>query len=206
MVVKYNMNEDYFKYYDEAQDVYSKKESIKEGKKVKIRRYSDYFKMWIGMYLVFFFIIILGIITFEVPNTIAEPIILLASLLGGICVFIFASYYLVYLNNKKVDHSGELIFDDGGITDFTLDDISLFFPWSLIDVVIVSRNVIVFTLHDKKTFFFVPRALYDNVKKALKKYKKDLLLTDVVIEEKEVVKKETKKVEKKETKKTKKKK
>ena len=36
MVVKYNMNEDYFKYYDEAQDVYSKKESIKEGKKVNV--------------------------------------------------------------------------------------------------------------------------------------------------------------------------
>ncbi len=176
MKIKYNLEYNYFSFYDEVQGILMKKKEILKGSK-KIDSYTKegmkYLKI-IGILFVLFLISIL----FPVPTSFETIIKVLFSLSIGIIVAYYAVFYLSYFEDRKRCHRGELQFSKTGILDVLDDGVKMGLPWHLIDFAVITNKVVCFVTKTS-IVYFVDASKREEVIEALEKYQSELKVMDL---------------------------
>lgn len=176
MKFKYTLNDHYVKYYNEAIGVSILKKKLKK-KKTKVRSYISYITflfVWI-----FSFLFISSIICFWFDFQI------LFDLFCSLMVFCFLFYILFFLmfflgvfknwNSKE----GFLEINSSGISDHLENGMSIEFPYSMIDFVVITKSLLVIVT---KTPFLlmINKDHKKQILKEIKKYKDVLVLEDIM--------------------------
>lgn len=172
MKIKYDMSDNYFKYYNEGQYIYAKKRKIKDKKNFKIKSFS----------------------TSLLQNSIFAIILWSCSLIFLIFekslfynIFFFYTSFLVviqiildiyfFVNFKKINisvHKGLIIIDENGITDNSESGFNLSVPWDRVDVAVIGNNTITILLKTNDYLFILPISIKEDIIKALKKYNAEI--------------------------------
>lgn len=178
MKFKYDFNDNYYNLFNEAQGIVTfRSEMEKDPYKVDTftGKCFDIFKV---IALVFIVSVIFNLINSE--WFISEFLFLLFAILAAFLFGLIIVFVISYLQQKNVDHSGEVKFDKNGIFDSSNSGVRVGIDWSLIDLVVVKDKVIV--LLSKSNFYFnFDEELIDDVLKAVNKYHKDVRIIDCSI-------------------------
>ena len=178
MKFKYDFNDNYYNLFNEAQGIVTfRSEMEKDPYKVDTftGKCLDVFKI---VAIVFVVTVIFNLINSE--WFISEFVSLLFAVLAAFLVGLIIVFIISYLQQKNVDHSGEVKFDKTGIFDYSNSGVRIGIDWSLIDLVVVKDKIIV--LLSKSNFYFnFGEDLIDDVLKAINKYHKDVKIIDCSI-------------------------
>lgn len=173
MNIEYNLNENYFKCYNEAQGVILNRKKIIKNPKKRITTYLG------NAGLLCLEIIIIFIICLVVDRTGYLTKLAYCMLYFAIfAVFIYLiSFYYSYFLEKKKNHSGTLKFSSDGITDEALDGTIVTMKWDKIQALVIKKHTLTF-ITDSQIFFFVNISLKKEILAALKKYNNKLLIVE----------------------------
>ncbi len=172
MKFKYDMSENYFQLFDEVQGLLLFNKKIRDGKKIKIKKFSTYLKLSLVIYLIFYLLLVLCMVLLNVSQNVSDIITFLMAILGGILLFIMAAYYIWFGDRR--DFPIELVLDKKGIK--YADDK---YNWKSILEIIVTKNVVLVKLNEKRKYFFVPNDLKKDIIKEIKTYKKDIIIYEL---------------------------
>lgn len=166
--IKYDMSSNYFRCYNEAQGVMVDKKKILKKLEGKIYGYLErFFSYFLFTTLLFIVALVLKMQAFY---------ILFYILYGLLCFYAFI-FACGYLTEAKKKHVGELVFDKDGIVDIGDNGIQVQMKWEhILGVVIQKYTVTILT--DDMIFFFINNSCKEQVKDAIDKYHKDLLVID----------------------------
>ena len=168
MKINSNFKTNYFKYYNEALGVAAnKKRIIKKHKVNKLNYYEQ-------LFLVLSLVILICIILLLNDYFRASLIIFLLSTFALIINII--TYLLRVRYEKSIDYQNTIIINEEGITDNYLD-IIITFTWKRIKALVIKKNTIVI-LTDTYIYFYFDIKDKDKVLKAIKSYKKELLIIE----------------------------
>lgn len=173
MKIKYNMSDNYFKYYDEANGVISKKKKILKNKKVKITPYLK--NVFILMFICFIVsIILLGIV--NKLDLVYSKNILLGYIVFLVIYFIFIiiSYNISY-RSKFNSKSGILEITKKGLIDRSDNGTTLDFSYDNLELIVITKNLIVFCLPNP-LMIFIPNKKKKDIVNNISKYSKVLIV------------------------------
>jgi len=174
MEIKYDLTKNYFKYFNESQGIFIKRNTLKDNQ--KILGYLEFFTKNILISIVVFIINVL--VLFNKNNffyTIFEFICFMLFFLSTFCII---NFLCIYMNSRKNIHKGIIKIDEFGITDYSEDGVNIGFSWDNITKIVVSKNTI--TIIQSSNFpiiIFVNIEHIKELEKELKKYNKNIKIT-----------------------------
>lgn len=163
MKIETNLNNNFFKIYDESRSVAIHRKEIIKNKKANALTYST------EVLLVF-------------------TSILLISLIVKNCKIIFMTLGIIYLITniirfissykfrKKQNFKNEIIIDEKGITDLSsFKNVEILFKWAKIKAIVIKKYSVTL-LMDSNIYFYFDIKEKEKIIKEVKKYKKDILI------------------------------
>lgn len=176
MKIKYNLEYNYFEFYNEAQGIINFKQSVYKNEYKPIKSYTSnglsivkYTLISLVLLLIFMFI---------------NKSWLITKIIGFIFAALFAItfiYYIIFISfyntEKSRCHHGELTINKNGILDTSDDGIRIGLPWHLIEALIITDKVLCFT-SKTMTFFFIESTHVNEALEAIKTYQSDLKVID----------------------------
>ena len=163
--IKYDLSNNYFKYFNEANGVSIKKKLLLK-KDLKLETATKIF----FKYFIILFIISIILITFYVNSNVNIYIIF-----GKIFLFVsFLSLYiilLIYIQSKSKQNSqtGEITIDENGISDKSIDNKKISMAWENIELVAVTKNTITI-LTNFQILFILEKKNKDKIIELIKNY------------------------------------
>ena len=176
MKIKYNLEYNYFEFYNLAQGIVNFKQSIykDEGKMIKSFTSKGFFLIKSSCILFLLMLIFCSMnrewliskfLTFFFASSIA-------------LTFIFYIIFILFYNSEKNKcHRGELTINKNGILDTSDDGVRIGLPWHYIEALIISDKVLCFT-SKTMTFFFIENDHVNEVIEAVKTYQRELKIID----------------------------
>lgn len=174
MRIKYDMNNIYFKCYNEAQGIFANKKSILKHPKKRIKGYIE-----TGLLLLMYSIIILLFWTLDILTTghdiVSNIVIISLIMLDTILIMYFANFFIMYRIEKKKKHSGTLEINKNGITDFSDEGTTITVKFDDIEFIAIKKYTITMVL-SIPFIFFINIEEKDKLLEEIQKYKKDILV------------------------------
>ena len=176
MKIKYNLEYNYFEFYNEAQGIVNFKQSVYKNEYKPIKNYTSNGLSLVKFTLIsFVLMLIFMLINKEWFLTKLISFLFAASFA---LTFIFYILFLSFYNTEKNRcHRGELTINKNGILDTSDDGIRIGLPWHLIEALIITDKIICFT-SKTMTFFFIESTHVDEVLEAIKTYESELKIID----------------------------
>ena len=163
MKIETNLNNNFFKIYDESRSVAIHRKEIIKNKKANA-------------------------LTFSTEVLLVFTIILLISLIIKKYGIIFMTLSFIYLMTniirfissykfrKKQNFKNEIIIDEKGITDLSsFKNVEILFKWAKIKAIVIKKYSVTL-LMDSKIYFYFDIKEKEKIIKEVKKYKKDILI------------------------------
>ncbi len=174
MRIKYNLEKNYFKNYNEANGAICLKRKLAEKPQAKVRSYLTVAYTYCLALLIFAIVLLFWSSYFEFTLFME-----MASFLIGASIFLFFFYFIwlyacssLEINSKK----GEIVISEDGITDENSNGNKITFSYNNIKAIIITKNLIVFSL-SMPFMFFIPNKNKTKIIKEIKKYS-DVLIID----------------------------
>ncbi|MCX4365818.1 MAG: hypothetical protein OSJ70_08630 [Bacilli bacterium] len=176
MKIKYNLEYNYFEFYNEAQGIVNFKQSVYKNEYRPIKNYTSNGASLVKLTAIsFILMVVFMLIKKEWFITKLLSFIFAASFA---LTFIFYIIFISFYNTEKNRcHRGELTINKNGILDTSDDGIRIGLPWHLIEALIITDKIICFT-SKTMTFFFIESTHVDEVLEAVHTYEKDLKIID----------------------------
>lgn len=174
MEIKYDLTKNYFKYFNESQGVFIKRNNLKDN--TKVTNYITYFIYNIILSIVVYFINVIFLFhKFNILYTLIEFICFILFFLSIFCII---NFFCIYMNSKKSIHKGIIKIDEFGITDYSEDKINIGFNWDRIKNIVVSKNCITI-IQDSNLpiIIFINIEHIEKLEKAVQKYNKKMNIT-----------------------------
>ena len=174
MRIKYDLEDNYFDNYNEANGVISLIPKLKKNSNAKVHTYLEItiFYSFIFLTISLFLLVITVYFKMDILRQLAEVLI-------GASVFLMLFYYLwlkacskLEINSKK----GTLVIDEEGITDENANGNKTLFSYNNIKAIVITNNLIVFSLNTP-LMLFIPNKNKEKVIKTIRKYS-DVLIID----------------------------
>lgn len=176
MKIKYNLEYNYFDLYNEAQGVINFKQSVYKNEYKPIKSYTANGLSLVKYTLIIFLILLL--LMFINKTWLLTKIIGFIFAASFAITFIYYIIFIIFYNTEKMRcHHGELTINKNGILDTTDDGIRIGLPWHLIEALIITDKVLIFT-SKTMTFYFIESSHVDEVKEAIKTYQSALKIID----------------------------
>ena len=163
MKIETNLNNNFFKIYDESRSVAIHRKEIIKNKKANA-------------------------LTFSTEVLLVFTIILLISLIIKKYGIIFMTLSFIYLMTniirfissykfrKKQNFKNEIIIDEKGITDLSsFKNVEILFKWAKIKAIVIKKYSVTL-LMDSNIYFYFDIKEKEKIIKEVKKYKKDILI------------------------------
>ena len=163
MKIETNLNNNFFKIYDESRSVAIHRKEIIKNKKANA-------------------------LTFSIEVLLVFTIILLISLIIKKYGIIFMTLSFIYLMTniirfissykfrKKQNFKNEIIIDEKGITDLSsFKNVEILFKWAKIKAIVIKKYSVTL-LMDSNIYFYFDIKEKEKIIKEVKKYKKDILI------------------------------
>lgn len=152
MEIKYNLGENYFKYYNEANGIIFLKNKLKKKQNIKIRSYTSniillLLECTISLVAMIIFFSVLGmmpVVTFLIKFSGYIDLFFLILLLLPI---------IAYMNETCNTREGTIEIKSSGILDKAESGISMEFSYKNLDLIVVTKNLIV--ILTKSPFFII---------------------------------------------------
>ena len=176
MKIKYNLEYNYFEFYNEAQGIVNFKQTVYKNVHKPIKSYTSNGLSLVKFTLIsFVLMLIFMLIKKEWFLTKLISFVFAASFA---LTFIFYILFISFYNAEKNRcHRGELTINKNGILDTSDDGIRIGLPWHLIEALIITDKIICFT-SKTMTFFFIESTHVDEVLEAIKTYESELKIID----------------------------
>ena len=173
MNIDYDLNENYFKCYNEAQGIILNRKKILKNPKRRITTYLG------NAGLLFLEIMLIFFICFFVDRTgylTKFAYALLYFSIFSTTIYLLSFYYSYFLEKKK-NHSGTLKFSSEELTDECIDGTIVTMKWDKIKALVIKKHALTFVT-ESQIFFFVNVTLKKEVLNAIKKYNNKLLIIE----------------------------
>lgn len=165
MKIKYDLSDNYFKYYNEACGVSIKKKQLKNDKG-KLETATFFF----SKYFVILFLIGILLIIFNVLWDIKICLIF-----GEL--YLFASFFSLYMviltyftsKSKLNSKIGEITINKDGISDKSNDGKTIAISWNNLDLVVVTKNTITI-LSNSNILYILDKKKKEDIIKEISKY------------------------------------
>lgn len=176
MRIKYDMNDNYFKCYNESQGIIAKRSDIIKNPKIKLHGYIE--RGFIHLFLIFIILIFFAVTTYIITENVDFNLLYkISSVLLGLIFLYFGIFLISYsFENKKI-HSGELEVDAEGIKDYSDTGMVIGFSWNNIKAIVIKKHTITI-LTDSQIYIFMDIEYKDRLLLAIERYNKDLLIID----------------------------
>lgn len=176
MKIKYNLEYNYFEFYNEAQGIVNFKQNVYKNEYRPIKNYTSNGLSLVKFTLLSF--ILMLILMFINKGWIITKIVSFIFAATFALTFVFYLIFILFYNTEKNRcHRGELTINKNGILDTSDDGIRIGLPWHLIEALIITDKIICFT-SKTMTFFFIESSHISEVLEAVKTYEKDLKIID----------------------------
>lgn len=176
MKIKYNLEYNYFEFYNEAQGIVNFKQNVYKNEYRPIKNYTSNGLSLVKFTLLSF--ILMLILMFINKGWIITKIVSFIFAATFALTFVFYLIFILFYNTEKNRcHRGELTINKNGILDTSDDGIRIGLPWHLIEALIITGKIICFT-SKTMTFFFIESSHISEVLEAVKTYEKDLKIID----------------------------
>lgn len=163
MKIETNLNNNFFKIYDESRSVAIHRKEIIKNKKANALTYST------EVLLVFTIILLISLIIKKYG--IIFMTISFIYLMTNIIRFISS-----YKFRKKQNFKNEIIIDEKGITDLSsFKNVEILFKWAKIKAIVIKKYSVTL-LMDSNIYFYFDIKEKEKIIKEVKKYKKDILI------------------------------
>lgn len=173
MKIKYDMNENYKKIYNESQGIFRDINKIKDDKNYKIR---TLFQMEIVRFCLYILEILLFISLFII-NSFDYVFLIFSIIMVVVTIVYYFRIYCLYKEACGVDRSGVFEINEEGIWDYSKND-KIFLSWGNFDCVVIGNCSITFILPPMKSFLSMSLDKEKEVLKALKKYNPNFKIID----------------------------
>jgi len=157
MKFKYNIKNNFYKMYGEANYLVINKKRYLKGFNKPI---TNYLTEVINIGIIS---MILAIISLFIKKILLNYLIILIFI---IYIFYSSIALFSYLNYKKTNHKGEIIIDKNGITDNS--DINITFPWDKVELVGITKNMLAIVMDSPFVIILEPN---EKIIKVIEKYK-----------------------------------
>lgn len=176
MKIKYNLEYNYFEFYNEAQGIVNFKQSVYKNEYKPIKNYTSNGLVLVRITVISF--ILMLIFMFIKEEWIITKIISFLFAASCALTFVFYIIFISFYNTEKNRcHRGELTINKNGILDTSDDGIRIGLPWHLIEALIITDKIICFT-SKTMTFFFIESTHVNEVFEAIKTYESELKIID----------------------------
>ena len=163
MKIETNLNNNFFKIYDESRSVAIHRKEIIKNKKANALTFST------EVLLVFTIILLISLIIKK--NGILFMTLSFIYLMTNIIRFISS-----YKFRKKQNLKNEIIIDEKGITDLSsFKNVEILFKWAKIKAIVIKKYSVTL-LMDSNIYFYFDIKEKEKIIKEVKKYKKDILI------------------------------
>lgn len=176
MKIKYNLEYNYFEFYNEAQGIINFKQSVYKNEYKPIKSYTSN-GLPIIKYTIIFFILLMILMLIKKSWLLTKIIGFIFAALFAITFIYYIIFITFYNSEKNRCHHGELTINKNGVLDTSDDGIRIGLPWHLIEALIITDKIVCFT-SKTMTFFFIESTHVDEVLEAIKTYQKDLKIID----------------------------
>jgi len=176
MRIKYDMNNNYFKCYNESQGIITKRNEIIKNPKIKLQGYLE--RGLVYSILICFLLIFTAVSSYIITGFFdVKRLIEMTCILFGFMAFYFAMFFVSYSVENKKTHSGELEVDVEGIKDYSDTGMVIGFSWKNIKAIVIKKHTISI-LTDSPIYIFMDIEYKDRLLLAIERYNKDLLIID----------------------------
>ncbi len=176
MKIKYNLEYNYFEFYNEAQGIVNFKQSVYKNEYKPIKNYTSNGLSLVKFTLISFVLMLIFMLINK--EWFLTKIISFLFAASFALTFIFYILFISFYNTEKNRcHRGELTINKNGILDTSDDGIRIGLPWHLIEALIITDKIICFT-SKTMTFFFIESTHVDEVLEAIKTYESELKIID----------------------------
>lgn len=176
MKIKYNLEYNYFEFYNEAQGIVNFKQSVYKNEYKPIKNYTTNGLSLVKLTLISFILMLIFMLIKK--EWLITKIISFAFAASFAITFIFYIIFLSFYNTEKNRcHRGELTINKNGILDTSDDGIRIGLPWHLIEALIITDKVACFT-SKTMTFFFIENTHVDEILQAVNTYQNELKVID----------------------------
>lgn len=176
MRIKYDMDENYFKCYNESQGIIVNKNEIIKNPKFKLYNYVE--KGLINILLIIIILICSKVLEYMLgPNIFTRILELISNVSLGLMILYFVLFYFGYSIEKGRKHEGYLEVDSEGIKDFSSDGMVVGFSWENIKAVVIKKHTINI-LTDNSIYFFIDITYKERLLIAIERYQPNLLIID----------------------------
>lgn len=174
VTIKYDLRKNYTQCYNEAYGIAIKRKQLLKNPTRKCHSYTYYGFIYLWWTLLFH-----GITYILYKKIGFTPYIAILSSIVPILYFCIILYFLEYIiriilsSYRKTKGTFQL--SKNGLQDSTFNGIKILFEWSKIKMMVIGRHSITI-LTDVPIYFFVNKEIEEQVVKAIKKYKKDIII------------------------------
>ncbi len=176
MKIKYNLEYNYFEFYNEAQGIVNFKQGVYKNEYKALKNYTSN-GLLLAKYTLIFFVLLLIFMLIKKEWLITKIIGFIFAASFALTFIFYLIFFLFYNSEKNRCHRGELTINKNGILDTSDDGIRIGLPWHLIEALIITDKIVCFT-SKTMTFFFIESSHADEVLEAIKTYQKDLKIID----------------------------
>ena len=176
MKIKYNMNYNYLRCYDEAQGVVIAKDEIIRKPNMKVYNYLE--KGIIGIMLITIIYLLTRLLYF-VDGSIAiiKTLNIMTIVSFALLALYFIIFFIGYLAEKSKNHAGSLEVDAVGIKDISDNGVIVGFKWDNIKMIVIKKHTINI-ITDNTIYLCIDVEHLDRLLNAINRYNPDLLIID----------------------------
>ena len=167
MKIENDFSQNFFKCFNEAQGVATAKRIILKSKNINVTTYLE------NLFLISILLLLFGVLFLTINNKIIFFLFIFADLLNLFLHTIYISERVINKNNLK----GNTIINEKGIINDSYKNIEMHFSWDLVQAVVIKKYSITI-LTKTPCFFFFDISKEEEIKKLLKKYKKENLIIE----------------------------
>ena len=167
MKIENDFSQNFFKCFNEAQGVATAKRIILKSKNINVTTYLE------NLFLISILLLLFGVLFLTINNKIIFCLFIFADLLNIFLHTIYISERVINKNNLK----GNTIINEKGIINDSYKDIEMHFSWDLVQAVVIKKYSITI-LTKTPCFFFFDISKEKEIRKLLKKYKKENLIIE----------------------------
>lgn len=178
MKFRYDISKNYFNIFNKSQGIVTFRKEI-EKDPLKVDTYLNKCKSY--LFLVFGLLLVALVFNFiDSEWMLSELLFSLFAICAALETILVAVFIFSYLSQSKLFHSGEIQFSKTGIMDISDSGVKIGVDWNLIDLVVMTDDIIVI-LTKTNFYFHFDASLIDDVLSAINKYHKDVRIIDVSI-------------------------
>ncbi len=167
MEQKYDLSDNYFKYFNEAQGANILKKKLLKKPNKKIQRWTTNLYRTIFKYVIVLSIFLFASAIYGNTNLVELSLFLLC---GIAILFPITFLYFYYFSKKDLNSKkGTLMITKEGIIDNAENGLKIEANYDTLDLVIITKNLIVFSLK-YPLFIFIKKENEEQIIKELKKY------------------------------------